>query len=300
MKNKLMSLLLIPLLFSCGGKENSSLAHDEKNVDVIILCGQSNAEGFSSALELQNKVSENIYKTYCQGFSRTKIRYNCNNGTNKSRYFDDVCLGQGVTTQHFGPEMGMALAFDKAQLNRDVYIIKSTLGGTGIYIDSGEYSWASPSSGATGKLYTSLISWVKSSLKLIEDDNRVPHLRAICFMQGEHDACNATWAKAYEDNEYALFNDVFHEFEQYLDENYGTIDGLIQENTLWTYHNEINEAKINNTKRMKNAYVVDPNKAGLRTDTEPKDNPDIAHYDSLDMLELGKLFANCLIDNILK
>ena len=185
--NLLISIFLLLGLSSCkisnssSFNSNSSISNstiqEEKNnnIDVIILTGQSNAEGHTWNNELFKNVEKAQAKQYIDGYDNVKIRFNCNNGLNYCKDFQSVKLGYGLSTNQFGPEIGMAEYLNDVHefLNNDVYIIKYAVGGTSLYSD-----WRSPSSSTnntqTGKLYTNLINYIDESIDLLNKQDLVP------------------------------------------------------------------------------------------------------------------------------
>ena len=53
----------------------------------------------------------------------------------------------------------------------------------------------------------------------------------------------------------------------------------------------------NSLKNNEYRYYIDTIKEKLEYSKEPISNPDINHYDSLSMIELGKLFSKTLFEN---
>ena len=88
--NLLISIFLLLGLSSCkisnssSFNSNSSISNstiqEEKNnnIDVIILTGQSNAEGHTWNNELFKNVEKAQAKQYIDGYDNVKIRFNCN------------------------------------------------------------------------------------------------------------------------------------------------------------------------------------------------------------------------------
>lgn len=296
------------LLCSCSStpissSSTSSSTSEEityKEANVIILCGQSNAEGHTWNRMLMEKDRDLFDKYFEANQSRTKIMHRCNametQNYNESRDFMSVRLGMGYNFERFGPEIGMTEVFDSQELNRDVFIIKYTSGGTTLQND-----WISPSSHPAGStLYNGMIEYVKKCLTQLEDDHYFPFIKAICWMQGESDG--GYFYNQYQKNEANFIKDVRNEFEYYLEEGDGKIkfiNGAISR--YWENYTIINEAKKKNVEddALYSAYI-DTVAMGLTYDTEPTNGIDYCHYDSLSMVELGKAFAESILSfNIL-
>lgn len=288
MKKNCLFAILTMLLVSCGNTSSITLAPEIKDVNVILLCGQSNAEGNTSRLYLENKSSDP--DKYLEGFKNTQIIYSNLGGAYKSRNFSKTELGQGRGILYFGPEIGFAEYLDEFYQNETTYIIKYTQGGTRLYDN-----WTSPSSIGdkftnVGELYTGLIDFVDNAINILKKKNLNPTIRAMCWMQGESDA-DATRMSFYEELEDNFINDVKKDLGKYIGpKGFHFIDAGISQ--YWAQYIKINEAKKNNVEKdIQYRHYIDTIKAGLEYDKEPENNPDLAHYDALSMIELGKLFA---------
>ena len=310
MKNKI--LLLIPLLLSfigCSNKTSSTTIQKEststsnqmvnKNVDVIVLCGQSNAEGHTWTNELIKNIDKTTAKKYINGFDNFKIRFNCSNGLNKNNDFSNVKLGEGVSVNQFGPEIGICDYLDSVHsyLENDIYIIKYAVGGTSLY-----YNWRSTSSSNennnVGDLYTNLINYIDESIDLLKNQDLIPNIKAICWMQGESDS-NSMASSFYEELENNFINDLSYHIEEKQNTKVSFLSAGISNCPNWDqYYKVINTAKYNNSlKDNEYRYYIDTIKEKLEYSKEPISNPDINHYDSLSMIKLGNLFAKTLFDN---
>lgn len=296
MKNKILCILSLfcCLISASCNKSNISSKKENKDIDVIVLCGQSNAAGCSFWSYLN---SEKLDK-YREGFENTKIKFNCDEGYNYSRSFKNVKVGQGYQNMTFGPEVGMAEYFEEQQdyLNKDVYIIKYAVGGTALF-----NRWRSPSStiegNEPGDLYTKLIDYCDESIDLLINEGFNPQIKAICWMQGESDAgANANSYKKLEDN---FINDLNIDLEKYSNgETIKFIDAGISQSPAWANYQTINRAKKENAELdVENRFYIDTINAGLTYNQEPVNNPDLCHYDSASMIELGRLFAEVIIEN---
>lgn len=311
-RHLLISVFLILGMSACNKNNSSSITTNSNiiptsslpnevnnNVDVIILSGQSNAEGHTWNNELTKKVDKDLAKTYINGFSNVNIRFNCNNGLNYCQDFQTIKLGYGLSTNQFGPEVGMAEYLNGVNefLNNPIYIIKYAVGGTSLYSD-----WRSPSSTTnniqTGRLYTNLVNYIDESLDLIKSKNLNPTVKAICWMQGESDS-TSIGSSVYEELENNFINDIRNHIEKKQNDIIQFVSAGISDCPNWSqYYKFINQAKKNNVlKDSSNRYYFDTVDAKLEYMNEPTSNPDINHYDSLSMIELGKLFSKTLFEN---
>lgn len=295
--NKAILLAICLSLAGCNAQNNNSTNSSQNNivqdVDVIVIAGQSNAEGCTSWTYL----NEEQQSKYREGFENTLIRFNCNEGNNYSRNFVNVKLGQGHQNTNFGPEIGMAEYFEEnyEYLNKKIYLVKYAYGGTALYD-----KWRSPSSTILGEkpgeLYTGLINYCNESIEKLNKQGFNPTIRAICWMQGESDAGSV--ANSYKNLENNFINDVCSDLAEYNSEDtIKFIDAGISQSPVWQNYQIINNAKKANAELdPENRYYIDTILEGLTYDLEPASNPDFCHYDSLSMVELGRLFAQTIIE----
>lgn len=111
----------------------------ENTVDVIVLAGQSNCEGFTNNSYLFTQSNEDENNLYQNGFPHCFINFQ--GIENKTDGFKNVKTGYGYSQNHFGIEVGMAKKLYDSNKEKDVYFIKYAIGGSTLYND-----WYSPSS----------------------------------------------------------------------------------------------------------------------------------------------------------
>jgi len=109
-------------------KENYNLNKSElsdNRAQIIVLLGQSNAEGNSHSKYLSSSVGEAKAREYFAGYDNVKISFINSDFLNTSDYrFVSVTADQGYTVERFGPELGMAEKISGAELDFPTYIIK--------------------------------------------------------------------------------------------------------------------------------------------------------------------------------
>ena len=261
-------------------------------VQVILLLGQSNAEGSSYSQYLPKTVGEEKAQLYADGFDEVQICYANTISQNTSNgQFVSVKLGQGYTTERFGPEVGMAEKIAEVDPEKRVVIIKYAYGGTTL-----NNEWRSPSSGNTGRLYTGAVEYIIQQLEALEAMDLYPIVKAICWMQGESDASGLSYNQ-YEMLEENFVKDLRNDLAYYkpVDAEIGVVDAGISDLTAWTQYKVINQAKMNLSEKDDYHDYIDTISAGLKYNAEPVGNPDPYHYDSKYMIQLGHLFAEVLI-----
>lgn len=272
------------MLASCG--ENKSVhigmkINDEGIKKVIILTGQSNATGVSHNECLKEKISDEKYQKYLEGFDNIYIKYQADNNTSNS--FVNVKLGQGADDSMYGPELGIAEKLSSEYPNEEFYIIKCTYSGTTLHDQ-----WLKD--GERYDLYNGLLDFTKNAMSELGSEYKII---ACCFMQGENDAC-LNLAKHYYENLNKFVSYLRCDLEDYeLDTKLFFIDAGIAQN--WAHYKKVNEAKITFAKMSLNNAYIDTIYAGLENNKEPSEKVDHAHYDSLSEILLGNLFADEII-----
>lgn len=259
-----------------------------KEAKVIIIAGQSNAAGWSHNDYLEKNVSKEQYKKYKNGFDNIYINY-FGGLDNKSDSFVKCKVCQGESDKTFGPELGIAEKLNELYPDETFFIIKWAWGGTNLYEE-----WRSPGEEGNlgGPLYQSFVEYVRNSLEFLELKNYNIKIESMCWMQGESDSLNKQTALDYELNLSNFISDIRREFEGYSsNDGIAFIDAYIADSVYWTYYQDINHAKQKVADSSPINVVIDTISYGLTVDKEPKNNPDLAHYDSLSEIKLGHLFA---------
>ena len=291
------------LLCSCdGGIEDlgtrRKISDTDKEVQVVVLLGQSNAEGCSHIEYLSDTVGEEKAAIYNgEGFSAVKIAfYNPGGGNSSQGEYVNTKTGQGYNETLFGPEVGLAEGIAAAEPTKPVYIIKYAYGGTAL-----ENQWRPPSSGKMGFLYKGAVLYVREQCKKLEEAGFYPYVKAVCWMQGESDAAGGNYA-GYEKLEKNFVSDLRKDLKYYAvpDKNVAFVDAGISDSYIWTHYLSVNAAKKKLADADADHYYIDTIAKGLKYDNEPYGSPDIAHYDSASEIMLGELFADVLIRNVLE
>ena len=258
-----------------------------KKATVILLAGQSNAAGCSRDEYLKQNVSEEQYAEYEAGYDNVYINYFAS-ATNESHGFVKCEAGQGEWGGFFGPELGLAEKLNELYPDQTFFIIKYAWGGTNLY-----EQWLSPSSdGETGPLYNSFVEYVNASLDYLTLKNYDVKVEAMCWMQGESDSLEEDVAIAYEENLSRFVSDIREEFADYAsDDGIAFVDAYIAATIFWKYYIQLNQSKQAVADSSPMNAVIDTIAHELSVIGEPRDEPDIAHYDSLSEIKLGHLFA---------
>ena len=293
MKRKLTLLLLSPIIFSMGCK-NSNNQKSSTPVDVVIISGQSNGVGCSHSEELMTTMGLDKYEEYRTGYEEIKIAYDCwtkdwpasgitfySQNTSGKKNFVKTRLGQGNGPYTFGPEIGIVEELKEKYANK-LFLIKFACGGSNLKDD-----WL----GRTSIMYTNMMKYVKAQLNNLIESGYKPTVKAFCWMQGEGDSYPGYY-DVYLDNLRQFVSDLRTDFKEYTGENeMAFIDAGISNAKVWQFYKEVNEAKANFAKESENNIYIDTIAAGMHTDKEPWNEPDIYHYDSDSEILLGHLFA---------
>ncbi len=309
MKKKLLSLAAVLLLSGCGDAsetqkstekptetpEITETVTEEKDtsVDVVLLYGQSNMEGHTWSQYLVSSVGKDRTLEFNRGYEDVLISYECTyNGNSSKKQFVPAKVGQGRTTSHIGPELGMASYFHQKQ--KMVYMIKYAKGSTNLYQE-----WHGYTGGMMGMLYRDAMDYTIEQLELLRQQGLEPKVRAICFSQGEADATSAAYSKYYE-NESNMLHDMREELEDYTPEGgIGFVDMGLTDNPVITYGDFVNEQKTRIADEDDNCYYLDVRELGLEYKNEPTGNPDYWHFDSASMVRLGELYAETIVEHFL-
>ncbi len=293
----ILLLILIILISSCKNKNNSDIEFiindtltnvDNKKAKIVLLYGQSNATGVANHHFLKEYYPD-LYSKYQDGFDNVYIDYITERGSNNSNNSFIKCkFGCGANLDYYGPEMGISNVLHNAYPDDDIFIIKYSLGGSML-----DNEWLN-GNGRRGLLYNLAIDFTIANLEYLIQKGYQLDILGICWMQGESDAVNIRTADRYEDNTLKLIKYFRHDLNKYYKDHLNFVDSLIAKVIFWTNYEKINAVKYNISLKDHN-YLI--NGLDLDTTKEPIDNPDIAHYDSIDMIELGNRFGNCLIEN---
>ncbi len=310
MKNKLFALILsvfsVVFVFSgCGWFDSEDDHAIEMNTDfpechelkdgggrdakVILLLGQSNATGCSRVEYLKANVTEEQFSEYQAGYDSVKINYSLDNQKATSDgEFVSVDLSCGASEGFFGPEVGMAEVLSLAFPDEEVFILKFTMSGTSLvnqWLYEGKRAW----------IYDALLIFTEKYMDALIEKNYNAKIGAICWMQGESDTGEKS-AEKYYDNQSKFVSYLRSDLSEYADGEIYFIDAGISDSSCWAPgYITVNEAKQRFAELSAYNVYFDTIEMGLTAQSEPKDKPDIAHYDSLSELALGRRFGEEIV-----
>ena len=264
-------------------------AMGEKTAKVILLAGQSNAVGVSEVALLKRQIGDQAYEKYAEGYPNVKIMYRTdkeNVAQNRSDVFVDVKPGQGVSTASFGPEVGLAAYLSEAYPDETFYIIKYAVGGTNTYAN-----WNVNDTTRNQQLLD-FKNTIDKGLSLLKNEGLDPKIVGFLWMQGEGDSVQFYYANGYYKREKALVEHIRETYAEYsAAEEIPFVDATVNDSGMFASWFLVNEMKLKYSKESGNNYLIDTVGHGLTT---LYDNTDYAHYDSLSMLLLGRLFGDKL------
>lgn len=258
--------------------EKTKLNPDKAHV--VLILGQSNATGQAMTSILKEKISAEDYAGYEAGFENILMYYHVDGGSNVSGNFVPVSVNQGGNKERFGPELGMADVLTEKYPGEKFYFIKASWSGAGL---TKNFQDSSPE-------YPITINNINNGLKKLEKMGLDPEIFAIVWMQGETDSWYYDDTVTYAVKQQDYIDRVSKRVEKYLAENGPAfIDCGISDTYAWTLSGIINAQKeICDSKNVNYYYYHTEHLQCMG------ENDDCAHYDSKDMIEIGRLFGDGL------
>ena len=285
-----MSILVAFYLVGCGTSyKPKTLKEGVKYEDVYLIMGQSNASGCSYHSYLESKSPE-VYAKYKNGNDKVLISYDCDNQIQSN--FVPVKFGFGNTDECFGPEIGISEVLSTKEDTS--YIIKATWSGSCLrteYVNE---------DGNKQKYYKRFVPFIKKQLKQLEKEGKHPRVRGLFWMQGESDSfCDEE--EKYYDAEKLFINYLRHDLNDWIYEYFNFVDAYIYDHGIcWRDPQIINAAKQKLSEEDEHFYCIktngeDESAISLKLKCESDETDDLAHYDSLSMVLLGKTAGQYLI-----
>ena len=265
---------------------------DGKRVKVILLLGQSNASGSSLVSYLEKNSLPEDFARYRAGYPSVMINYciDDHNACSEGEYVN-VDLTCGAASGFFGPEVGMAEGLSAAYPDEAVLILKYTMSGYSLH-----YHWLS--AGQRGSIYHAFLAFATENMEHLANLGYDARIGAICWMQGESDTTEFK-AERYFDNQCAFVSYLREDLAPYAEDggiyfiDAGISDGPYCEPGYPT----VNEAKRRFAELSPMNLYFSTIDAKLTTLYEPEGAPDLGHYDALCELQLGRIFAEYVIQS---
>ena len=180
----------------------------------------------------------------------------------------------------FGPEIGLARNLLARQPFQRLAIVKAAFSGTGMRTD-----WDHSSDGDEGSCYRSLVRETRSALKTARNDGQELQLRAMVWVQGESDA-NAEDAPKYPGRLRAMIAALRQDLKA------PGLTVLLGVNTRFLEGRNKFMPQI--VAAQKEVAGSDPLVEYVDTSKASIANP--VHFDAKGTLEVGRLFAECLME----
>ena len=300
MKNYYFIIVCAILLTGCksvsiGSFKSNAIGIDvAKDVQIVLLAGQSNMQGAGNFDELDASEIERIVKVS----NRVSLSFNGSKAQPLS-YYDNKPSEKYEFTKRFGPEIFIGLTLAENNPNQEFLLIKRSQGGTALY-GAWNPKWTAEKATAVEKenkqniqLYKTHIEDVKTNIKALEANNKSFKIIGCAWMQGENDAGHEISATTYEDNLKILIKSYRDEFGT---ENMPFVIGQI--------NSRYGKFKVKGPemvrKAMEDVASSDKNVEVIKTTTDtswsdyPK-NSDNVHYNAEGLKRLGIEFGNRLI-----
>lgn len=215
-KRNLLAMLALSsaIAMGCGAASLTASADEatlpEGNVDIYLIAGQSNAVGYSPK-GTENATYENVW--YVGDVDRNKDKNGAAENMKDVSTYKNVTAGMGKSSDHIGPEYGMAKALNSyySSSNRKALIVKSAAGGTHIAYTGGQSAtfgnwlpsslWsannANPSengdSDPNGVQYYHFIENFKAAYTELKAEGYTPVVKGMVWMQGESDVATPNY-----------------------------------------------------------------------------------------------------------
>jgi hypothetical protein len=248
--------------------DSKPLDESTNYIDVVILAGQSNAEGCPWA-----------------NYSESPAAYFPYNTTNRSAriWWEDPYRNwhitnefvHPVTTTNWGSELSFAYKYCEARGWRSnaLAIVKVTYGGADL-----ASIW-----NPTNTTYALLKTTFAMATNTLASQGLAPRFRGFLWMQGESDATSASYANAYFANMTNFIGSVRSEFPSGVGSPF--VFGRIS-NRLRGYETTVRKAQYDVSTNVSNCIMVQTDNLPIGTD--------LAHYSATGQVMLGQAFCTAL------
>jgi hypothetical protein len=242
----------------------SPLRGEQKPVRVIIMAGQSNMDGrgYEDDLPIPLRMPQNDILFYWKD-SWTRLQPG---STDAPRH-----------PVRFGPEITFGRAIADRWPSEQVAIIKHSEGGTSVAVD-----WKPK----TGPQYQKLIQKVNKATQDLASEGKAYKIIGMIWLQGEKDARDQTHAAEYEHNLASFIAAVRQDVHN---PDLPFVFGLISPPPVpdYPYRELVQKAQTRVAQSVRATRIV-------KTDDLPLF--DVAHYTGKAQIELGRRFAQALLN----
>lgn len=262
-----MKIFLISLLFSL------SISAAEP-IPVIIVAGQSNADGRAESSEIskeENLDFSNFY--FYHGNASGNAHESCPANELITLKPGSGSLHKGKN--HFGIEMGMAMSLRDKFPGEKFFIIKYAKGGSSLFTD-----WNLEK----GPHLARFRKTVEEGLKAIEAKGYAPEIRAFTWHQGESDS-KAQRAEQYEEKLKLFLKQMVSDLNSTMAIAIGQIN--TGQKLDQTYAIQVMKAQENAAASFRKSVLIKSEGLSLKNDQ--------MHFNTEGMIELGKRYGSALL-----
>ena len=202
------------LLITLSIAKETFFSQSIKEVQIVLLAGQSNMAGARNYDELSIDIKQRIEKIS----NRVLLSFNGKIAKPLS-YFKNISSKKYPFTKRFGPELLIGLKLAEKYPSKNFLLIKRTQGGTSL---NGAWSpnWTPEKARLMEKpkkqklmLYKTHQIDIKKQITILENQNKTYKIIGLFWMQGENDATSLIAAKSYFKNLKSLVSFYRVDFE---------------------------------------------------------------------------------------
>ncbi len=311
-----IGILLLCVALLLVGTAFASSAENEKVLDLYVIAGQSNASGYSKV----NTVSdENDLSVYRSGFDNIYMYGRADAATFSGA---KVAYGQGMASDRFGAEIGMADKIAEFNSGNTSVIFKYAVGGTYLVnnttnsFSTNNGNWCPPSmckegdsgfnAAITGKLFRGWQEQLTATVQKYQKDGYTVRLCGTFWMQGEAESGTASEYNVYDNYLEALIGDMRSVYSSLKLDNAKKAPFVIGKISS-TFNNggggvgTIRDKQDAVAKRMadQNVYAIESYTI-CENGTYKAGCFDFYHFNGDDMLALGKSVGETMLDTAAK
>ncbi len=274
MKKIIVGIICLILLVVLGLSMTVVIV-DNRTANIVIIAGQSNAEGTPLYKDTIQELGGDRYAQFLTGVDNVKYI---------SRIYKDKFLnykfGLNEYNQSFGLEVGIVDYWLNTRPTKNLYIVKSCVGGSGLK----DY-WLKDNNGFSG--YTELCGVVDTAISQLKSQHRKINILGMCWLQGESDAgmLQEEDSKEYGKNIEILIDKLREKYG-----NFKFIDAEISHIEKAPYYTNVNLGKVEFAGKSSNNIFMPTFDLGLTF------QDDMLHYDAVTQIKVGRRFGGYLFN----
>ena len=249
-----------------------------KNIDIILIGGQSNAVGCTDIVTLDENLRNFVYPNVCLYEEGNFASFY------QEKVMKGIKCGMGHNPSQMGIEYGIACRLNEAT-DKDIGLIRFAYGGSTLFFHwQTEYEGNPSSTIEKGYCYHSFLKTVEKGQDAYRTQGYNPVIRGMVWMQGETDATSQEMATVYELNMKTLFKKLR---ERILPNLKIIVGEIATSKEKAPYSDEIRRIQKKVTDEDENAFFL-----------STKDIPigrDGFHFDGNEDFALGKRFGEYIL-----